>query len=105
MGVSTLISSTAIWSVLDSMFSPCTRSRSVNTHIALATTRKGVATMAEYFSKMKNYASEMSASGQPLGDEEFTAYVLTGLDGEFYNLFVSSIITRIEPISLSELYS
>jgi hypothetical protein len=36
--------------------------------------------MVEYFSKMKCYADEMTASGQPLDDEEFIAYVLTGLD-------------------------
>ena len=54
---------------------------------------------------MKSYADEMSASGQPLGDEEFVAYVLTDLDEEIYNPLVSSIVTRIEPISSAELYS
>jgi hypothetical protein len=44
-------------------------------------------------------------SGHRLGDEEFVAYVLTGLDEEIYNSLVSSIVTRVEPISPSELYS
>jgi hypothetical protein len=105
MGVSTLTSSAAIWSTLAPMFSPCTHLGSVNMRITPATTTKGVSTMAEYFHKMKNYADEMSASGQPLGDEEFAAYVLTDLDDEFYNPLVSSIVTRVKPISPSELYS
>jgi hypothetical protein len=50
--------------------------------------------MVEYFSKMKCYAEEMTASGQPLDDEEFIAYVLTGLDEELYNPLVSSIVTE-----------
>jgi hypothetical protein len=61
--------------------------------------------MAEYFTKMKTHADEMVAYGQPLGDEEFVTYVLTGLDDEFYIPLVSSIVTHIEPISPSELYS
>jgi hypothetical protein len=73
--------------------------------IALATTRKGASKMTEFYSKMKSYANEMTASGQTLGDEEFVAYVLTGLDEEIYNSFVSSIVTRVEPISPAELYS
>jgi hypothetical protein len=61
--------------------------------------------MTEFYSKMKSYADEMTASGQTLGDEEFVVYVLTGLDEEIYNSSVSSIVTRVEPISPAELYS
>jgi hypothetical protein len=71
----------------------------------LTTTKKGASTMVEYYSKMKNYADEMAASGQPLGDEEFVAYVLIGLDEEIYNSLVSSIVKRVELIASSELYS
>jgi polyhydroxyalkanoate synthesis regulator phasin len=45
---------------------------------------EGIASMFEYFSKMQNLADEMVSSGQPLNDEEFVAYVLTGLDEEIY---------------------
>jgi hypothetical protein len=67
--------------------------------------QESVSTMAEFYSKMKHYADETTAYGQPLSDEEFIAYVLTRLDEEFYNPLMSSIITRVEPISPSELYS
>jgi hypothetical protein len=105
MGVTTLTSSADVWCTLDGMYATRTRARSINTSIALATTRKGASTMTEFYSKMKSYTDEMTASGQTLGDEEFVAYVLTSLDEEVYNSFVSSIVTRVEPISPAELYS
>jgi hypothetical protein len=94
-----------MWGALDEMFSSHTRAQMVNTRIALATTRKGSSTMGEYYSKMKNLTEEMAASGSHLGDEEFVACVLTGLDEEIYNSLVSSIVTHVKPISPSELYS
>jgi hypothetical protein len=105
MRVTTLTTSTDVWRTLDGMYTIRTRARSVNTRIALATTRKCVSTMTEFYFKMKSCADEMAASGQTLSDEEFVAYVLTGLDEEIYYSFVSSIVTRVEPISPAELYS
>jgi hypothetical protein len=81
-----------------------TRSRSVNTRIALATTRKGTSTVIEYFDKMKALGDEMTASGRPLDEEELIEYIITGLDNE-YTPLVSALCTRKEPISVSELYS
>jgi hypothetical protein len=104
-GITTAGSSTAAWSTLREMYGTHICACSINTRIVLATTQKGSATMADYFAKMKNYADDMAPSGQSLTEEEFTVYVLTGLDEEFYNPLVSSVVTRVEPISLSELYS
>jgi uncharacterized membrane protein YgcG len=101
MGITTATSSAIAWSALEGMYGSQTCARSVNTHIAQTMTRKGISMMAEYFSKMK----EMAALDHPLGDDEFTAYVLTDLDDEFYNPLVSSIVTRLEPITTPELYS
>jgi uncharacterized membrane protein YjjP (DUF1212 family) len=104
-GITTLDSSTAVWNTLEVMYASHSCARSVNTRIALATTKKGASTMVEYFSKMKAYADEMSAYGQALGDDEFVAYVLIGLDKELHNFLVSSIVPRVELISSAELYS
>jgi hypothetical protein len=104
-GVTTLTTSAAVWSALQEMYASRARASSVNTRIALATTRKGALTMADYFNKMKCHTDEMAAIGQSLDDEEFVAYVITGLDEEIYNSFVSSIVTRVEPITPFELYS
>jgi hypothetical protein len=78
-GVTMLTTSAAVWSTLEEMYSSRTHARSINTYIALTITCKGAVTMADYYNKIKRHADEMAAPGQPLGDEEFTAYVLTGL--------------------------
>jgi hypothetical protein len=104
-GVTMLTMLVAVWSALQEMYASHTRAGSINTHIALAMTCKGASTMADCFNKMKRHANEMAATCQSLGDKEFVAYVLTGLDEEIYNSFVSSILTRVEPITPSELYS
>jgi hypothetical protein len=77
-GVTMLTMPAAVWSAHQEMYGSCTGS--VNTRITLATTRKGASMMADYFNKMKCHTDEMAATGQPLRDEEFVAYVLTGLD-------------------------
>jgi hypothetical protein len=53
-----------------------THTQSVNTCIALSTTKKGTSTMAKYYTKMKHLADEMSTASQQLGDEEFVAMSL-----------------------------
>jgi len=72
--------------------------------MALATTSKGASTFNEYFVKMKGLADEMASAGKNLEDEELVSYILTGLDLEF-NPVVSAVATRVEPISVSELYT
>jgi hypothetical protein len=72
--------------------------------MALATTQKGSSTIAEYFSKMKSLVDDMSLAGKKLDDEELSSYILAGLDVEC-NSLVSSIAARIEPITISDLYS
>jgi hypothetical protein len=53
---------------------------------------------------MKMLTDEMELAGKKLDDEELCSYILAGLDYE-YNSLVSSIATRIEPITMGELYS
>jgi hypothetical protein len=94
----------AAWKEIHSMFALQTRARTVNTRLALGTTRKGNLTIAEYFGKMKSLGDEMAVAGRPLDDEELTEYIITGLD-EDYTPLVSALCTRVEPISISVLYS
>jgi len=78
-----------LWAAVEEIYSSQSRVRSVNTRIALATTKKGNSTASEYLAKMKSYADEMKDAGRPLDDDEFTSYILTGLDLEDYNPLVS----------------
>jgi hypothetical protein len=72
--------------------------------MVLAKTKKGNTSTAEYFTKMRALGDEMNAAGRKLEDEEPVEYILAGLDFE-YNSVVSAVVARVEPISISELYT
>lgn len=92
------------WQAIQEMFASHTRARTVNVRLALATTKKEDMMISQYYSKMKSLGDEMAAAWKPLEDEEMTSYILNGLDPE-YNPLVSALVTRVEPISMTELYS
>jgi hypothetical protein len=62
--VATCGSAAELWKTLEEMGASQTRARKVNTHIALATTKKGSMTVDEYVGKMRSLADEM-CRGQP----------------------------------------
>jgi hypothetical protein len=72
--------------------------------MVLAITQKGTSTAAEYMLKMKSLADEMTSIGKKLDEEELCSYILAELDFE-YNSLISSIVARVETITLGELYS
>lgn len=72
--------------------------------MALATASKGMSSIADYFTKMKGLAEEMASAGRKLEDEELVSYIITALDLE-YNPIVSAVATRVEPITVGELYT
>lgn len=102
--VSTLPTARQVWSTLEATYSSQSRARTVNTRIALATTRKGSMPVVEYLSKMKSLADDMAAAGKPIGDEELVSYVLAGLDAD-YEPCVSALVACVEPVSMADLYS
>lgn len=55
---------TELWKAVHKVFS--SRAWSVNTRIALATTKKGFLTAADYIAKMKAQADDMAVTGKPL---------------------------------------
>jgi hypothetical protein len=90
--------------MLAKLYSSQTRARSVNTRIALATTKKNQLSISDYYSKMSQFTDDLTASGAPLRDDELVAYLLTGLD-EAYNPIFTPVVARVHPITPSELYS
>lgn len=92
------------WKAISDMFASHTRARTTNVRLALATTKKENMSVAQYYSKMKGLADEMAAAGKPLDDEELVMYICNGLDLEF-NPLVFALVTRIEPVTPTELYS
>jgi hypothetical protein len=71
--------------------------------MALATTQKGSTIISEYIAKMKSLADEMASAGKALEDVELVSYIMAGLDFD-YNPIVSTMVARVEPISVSEHY-
>lgn len=102
--VTTAKTSSQLWAAVEHIFSSQMRARSVNTQIALATTKKGNSFANELLTKMKTLTNDMAAAGKPLGEDEFMSYILTGLD-EDYNPLVSAVLASVEPISYTELLS
>lgn len=92
------------WLVIETSFSSMTKARSVNTRIALATTRKGDLSIAAYASKMRALGDELSNAGKTIDDDELISYILAGLD-EDYNPVVTSLVGRVEPLTYTEAYS
>lgn len=60
--------------------------------------------MAEYYDHMKTLPDEMASVGKKLNDEELSSYMLDGLDIGF-NLVVSAIAARVDPLSFDKLYT
>jgi hypothetical protein len=93
-----------VWSELSNLYSSQACARTVNTRIALATTRKNQLSVTEYYSKMRSLADDMASTGTALRDDEFVSYILAELD-EDYNSVYSAVISRVEPITPGELYA
>ncbi|CAN6312345.1 unnamed protein product [Urochloa humidicola] len=93
------------WAVVETMFSSMTKARSINTRIALATTKKGDLSITEYIGKMRSFRDEMANSGKPLDNDELVSYILTGIDSDDYNPIVTTLIARVEPVTVGEAYA
>jgi hypothetical protein len=57
-----------------------------------------------YYNKVKEMVDTLSSIGQPLHDEEFTSFILNGLDEE-YEALVENINGRDTPLPPRELYA
>ncbi|WVZ57430.1 hypothetical protein U9M48_007816 [Paspalum notatum var. saurae] len=102
--VAVLTSAAEVWGTLETLYSARSRARVTNLRMQLSTLKKGTMTVAAYYAKMKAIGDELAAAGNPVGDDEMVSFILSGLDFD-YNPIVSSVLSRIEPITLSELYS
>ena len=107
--VATATTATELWAAIQDLHASQSRARIISTRIistrmALATATKGTSSVAELFVKMKGLADDMASAGRRVEDEELVAYILTGLGDEFESI-VSAVSTRVESISVNELYA
>uniref|UniRef100_A0A2N9IS14 Retrotransposon Copia-like N-terminal domain-containing protein n=1 Tax=Fagus sylvatica TaxID=28930 RepID=A0A2N9IS14_FAGSY len=92
-----------VWLALERMFTSHSRARIMQIHYQLATLRKGDSPIADYFHRFTNLADTLAAVDHPLNDIELISFLLAGL-GSDYDSFVTSVNTRVEPLSLEDLY-
>lgn len=68
-----------------------------------ATLKKGNSLVTDYFKKMKILSDTLAAVWQPLNNFETVSFLFVGLGFE-YDPFVTSVRTRVDPLSLDEIY-
>jgi hypothetical protein len=86
-----------------SMFASQARSCVMQIHYQLATAKKGSSSITEYFQSFKAMCDNLAAVGQHFNDFESISYLLVGLRTD-YDPFVTSITTRLDPLSAEEIY-
>jgi hypothetical protein len=92
-----------LWTTLVTMFTFQARSRVMQIHYQLATFKKGNSSITKYFQTIKAMSDNLAAVGQQLNDFESISYLLAGLRSE-YDPFITSVTTRLDPLSIDELY-
>lgn len=102
--VSSATTATALWAAIQAQHASQSRARMISTRMALATASKGTSSVAEYFTKMKGLADDLASAGKKLDDEDLVSFILTGL-GDDFDSVVTAVSTRVEPISIPELYA
>nr|XP_045083716.1 uncharacterized protein LOC123493752 [Aegilops tauschii subsp. strangulata] len=92
------------WATLDSSFSSQSLARSSAIRNQLGEVKKNDLSVTAFFNKVKSLADTLSSIGKPLRDEEFTSFILNGLD-EDYDSLVENINGRDTPMPPRDLYA
>jgi hypothetical protein len=79
------------WSTINAMFKTASRTKAQHLREKLNDTKKLTMKADQYYTKMKGFASELSALGKPVGDDELLGYLLHGLDKVEYNSLITSV--------------
>jgi hypothetical protein len=91
-----------------SLWNICVNSKayahSLALHLQLHTLKKGSMSITEYFHKFTKLVDTLAAIDKPLDEDDITSILLGRLNSE-YDSFVTSVTTRVDPISIDDLYS
>jgi hypothetical protein len=98
-----LKTSREVWLTLERMFAAQSQARVMHSRYQLATLKKGSSSISGFFQKAQSLAHTLAAIDEPLKDSELISYILAGL-GSDYDPLITSITTRIDPVSLEDLY-
>nr|XP_040252267.1 proline-rich protein 36-like [Aegilops tauschii subsp. strangulata] len=92
------------WATLDSSFSSQSLARSSAIRNQLGEVKKNDLSVTAFFNKVKSLADTLSSIGKPLRDEEFTSFILNGLDDD-YDSLVENINGRDTPMPPRDRYA
>lgn len=93
-----------IWIILDELFTATSQGRTMQLHFQLATLKKESDTTAAYYQPAKLLRDTLAASRKTLTSLEFITFLLAGL-GTDYESVVTSITTRVDPLTPAQVYS
>ncbi|XP_071683458.1 uncharacterized protein [Lolium perenne] len=86
------VTSTAeAWAAIGAMFKTASRTKAQHLRGELNDTKKLSLTADQYYTKMRGFASELSALGKPVEDDELLGYLLHGLDKGEYNALITTV--------------
>jgi hypothetical protein len=93
-----------VWRTLEKALASSSNSRIMQLHGSFQDLRQSDSSVSIYMQQAKSLFDELAAAGCPMSLEDFNLYVFRGLRGEFKDL-VTSLITKIEPLSYADLHS
>ena len=93
-----------LWNTVEGMLASHTRSQTTNVRIALANLQKGNSSITDYVGKIKSLCDELIAAGKRVDDDDIVSHILAGLEEDF-DPVVSAMCSRVEPVTVPELYS
>jgi hypothetical protein len=79
------------WTTINAMFKTASRTKAQHLREQLNDTKKLTMTADQYYTKMRGFASELTALGKPIEDDEFLGYLLHGLDKTEYNSLITTV--------------
>jgi hypothetical protein len=86
------VTSTAeAWAAIGAMFKTASRTKAHLLRGELNDTKKLSLTADRYYTKMRGFASELSALGKPVEDDELLGYLLHGIDKGEYNALITTV--------------
>jgi hypothetical protein len=74
------------WMALHTIFATQSQARAYAIHTDLGETKLRDLSITDYFNKMTGLTDTLASIGQPLRSEDFTNYILNGLDEDYDNL-------------------
>ena len=92
-----------VWQALEKMFTSQSRARTMQIQYQLAILKKGNSSIADYFHQFTTLVDTLAATAHALNDFEVISFLLVGLGSE-YDSFVTSVTTRVDPLTVDELY-